>query len=114
MVPIRSEDMLQTFYHVTKKENVESILKNGLIPQIGERSKLMDEEEAIFLFPNYHECENALFNWLGEIYEGYEGELVSLEVFLPAKFGQEKVLDWEWLIRKPIPPAYIRFFKNEG
>lgn len=37
-------------YHVTKKENVESIMKNGLIPQIGKNSILVGEAKPyIFL-----------------------------------------------------------------
>ena len=32
-------------YHVTTEENVKSILKNGLIPKIGERSQLVGETE---------------------------------------------------------------------
>ena len=32
-------------YHITTKENAKSILKNGLIPKIGERSQLVGETE---------------------------------------------------------------------
>lgn len=32
-------------YHVTTEENAKSILKNGLIPKIGERSQLIGETE---------------------------------------------------------------------
>lgn len=32
-------------YHVTTEENAKSILKNGLIPKIGERSQLVGETE---------------------------------------------------------------------
>ena len=38
--------MKKYLYHVTDDEHAEMILKNGLIPQIGERSKLACEKEA--------------------------------------------------------------------
>lgn len=38
------------FYHVTDKKNVDSILKNGITPQIGENSKICEEStQAIYL-----------------------------------------------------------------
>lgn len=44
-------ELVQTRYHVTPKRNVKNILRKGLVPQIGERSK--DAEEplpAVYLF----------------------------------------------------------------
>lgn len=35
------------FYHVTKTENVDSILMHGLIPQIGENSKSVNEKDDV-------------------------------------------------------------------
>ena len=70
---------MKTFYHVTKKESLESILKNGLIPQVGERSIQLDEEPGVFLFPSLDSLDNAMMNWLGEEF-GDEVELVALKV----------------------------------
>lgn len=42
--------MQKYYYHVTTEENTKEILKNGLIPQIGEHSKIVGEtEKAIYL-----------------------------------------------------------------
>lgn len=42
--------MQKYYYHVTTEENAKEILKNGLIPQIGEHSKIVGEtEKAIYL-----------------------------------------------------------------
>ena len=36
-------------YHITNKRNVESILKNGIEPRIGYRSKGLEDEPVICL-----------------------------------------------------------------
>ena len=66
---------MKTFYHVTLLENWKSIKENGLIPKIGELSKLIDEtQKRIYLFPNIEDMENALYNWLGETINDLYGE----------------------------------------
>lgn len=105
---------MPTLYHATPISNYESIQKEGLIPQIGERSFKLDEQAGVFLFPNYEDCENALLNWLGEEFEDVEEEVITLEVTLPETFLLEESVDWEKISRKMIPPEYIKFYKNEG
>lgn len=51
---------MRTFYHVSEKKNLESIMKNGLIPQVGERSKEFNEAPSVFLFPTKDDTELAL------------------------------------------------------
>ena len=46
-------------YHVTLISNLESIMANGLIPQVGALSEMVGEQPGVFLFPNYADCENA-------------------------------------------------------
>lgn len=61
--------MYKKFYHVTPTENVESIRSQGLIPQIGFRSKLVNEQyPLVYLFGSRIEMEEALMNWLGECF----------------------------------------------
>jgi hypothetical protein len=68
-------------YHVTLMSNLVSILDSGLIPQIGENSKELGEtEDRVYAFIDKDSTENALLNWLGEIYEDMEVDLVILEV----------------------------------
>ena len=57
----------ETYFHVTEKKNLKSILSKGLVPQIGTLSqKLGEDRKAIYLFATELEMENALANWLGE------------------------------------------------
>lgn len=81
------------YFHVTPKKNISSILENGLIPQIGERSLEIGEQiEAIYLFPNFEEMDNALYNWLGEAFEDEE-ELLILQIDLPDDFPVYREID---------------------
>jgi hypothetical protein len=103
------------FYHATVKGNLESILKKGLITQVGERSKKVGEEPAVFLFRTYEDCTNALGNWLGEEFHEFEPyqEVISLEINLPNNFPLEDSVEYEKISRQIIPPQFIRFYKNE-
>ena len=105
--------MLELF-HVTPKSNLESILTNGLIPQIGERSKEMEIEPLVCLFASYEDCENALCNWLGESFDELEEELITLKVVLPNTVRIEQTTEWEYVSKQTIAPCFISFFKNEG
>lgn len=106
--------MISTLFHVTPISNLESIMKNGLIPQAGERSEKLEEDPGVFLFPTYDDCENALFNWLGEEFDELDEEVVTLKVELPKHFPLEETAEWERCSRQTIEPKYISFYKNEG
>lgn len=99
---------MKTVYHVTKKENFNSIMEKGLIPQIGERSELLNEKEGIFLFPSIEDMETALQQWLSWEFED-EDELYSLEINLPLDFPLEKTVEFERVSRLPIEPNYIKY-----
>lgn len=61
------------FYHVTPTRNVENIQKNGIIPQIGERSQMIQEPiPQVYLFHSRDDLATALGNWLGELYNDSE------------------------------------------
>lgn len=102
------------YYHVTMKENMESILENGLIAQIGCNSEFMYEEEnSVFLFVSVEAMKDALSSWLNMCFE-QDWELVSFEVELPDDFRLFKTNnEWEMRSVLNIPPAYIRFYDNE-
>lgn len=71
-----------TFYHVTPARNVPSILRNGLTPQIGDRSKQISESPAVFLFPSMEDAEDAVGGWLGDEFDDRE-PLALLRVTIP-------------------------------
>lgn len=86
-------DKKSRYYHVTPKRNIASILADGLIAQIGERSEeIGEQQEAIYLFPNVEEMNNALANWLGECFEEEE-ELIILQLDLPDDFPVYREVD---------------------
>lgn len=106
------------FYHVTLKNNLDNILKNGLIPQIGTLSQAANETiNRIYLFPTIDDMNTALSSWLGETIDNIFGETTeccSLQINLPDNFPviQEDV-PYEAYSYIPIPPEYISYFKDE-
>ena len=103
---------MMELFHVTPAFNVDSILKEGLIPQVGERTATIQDGMGVYLFPNYEDCENALMSWLGEEFDE-EIPLVSLKVSLPIDFPLDEEVEWERISRIPIPASCISFYKNE-
>ena len=64
-------------YHVSLLRNLKSIMKVGLEPRIGERSKEIGEtEKAVYLFPTIDDMNCALGQWLGDWYNDEYGENV--------------------------------------
>jgi hypothetical protein len=103
---------MKTYYHVTPKENLSSVMKYGLIPQVGEWSKELNEGKAVFLFPTEADMEDALQNWLGDCFNE-DDELVSLEITLPDNFPiQNSTVDWEKISKSVIPPQYIHYLQE--
>ena len=74
------ESQGMTLYHVTPKKNVPSIIRDGLIPQVGDRSAAMAETPAIYLFPSREHAEDAVMNWLGDEFEDEELTLLKVTV----------------------------------
>lgn len=103
-----------TCYHVTKKENLPSILRNGIIPQIGERSSDCKEQfPYVFLFPSEEDKNTALSSWLGLCFDENE-ELVSLKLDLPDEFPiKAGDVEFEVLSEITIPSCYIVQIEDE-
>ena len=58
---------MNLFYHITSRRNLESIQKEGLLPQYGYLSELvMEQRSAIYLFKELDEVRYAMENWFGE------------------------------------------------
>lgn len=57
-------------YHITPAKCLGSIMQNGLVPAIGERSAAAREQEAaVYLFRTLMDAEDALMGWLGDEFE---------------------------------------------
>ncbi len=95
------------YYHVTKSNNVSSIMKNGLLPSVGDRSKKFNERPSIFLFRSRQDVEDAMMNWLGDELGDDPTTLLKIKIphniqVYPTSAGYERqVFDY-------IPPEYIQ------
>lgn len=103
------------YYHVTLLKQVPTIQKEGLIPQIGDRSKDFGEEEAaVYLFPSQEHMTDALENWLGEWFDSHYGPdepLAFLKVKLPDTIQvYDSDAEFEKLCKTVIPPNCISFY----
>lgn len=101
------------FFHVTKAENLPSILQDGLVPSVGSRSQAAKERHpAVFLFSSRDAMENALMNWLGEEF-GEDEELAVLQIDLSDSWSAYLHMDpdvgFETLCFRPIGPEQIQF-----
>ena len=93
-------------YHITEKQNIDSIIKNGLIPSIGNRSRVAgDEFKAIYFFDEIYSLEE----WMDFLYQNQDKD--SLEIL---RFNI-KNLKWyfhrknEFYITQIIPSEKIDF-----
>lgn len=103
-------------FHVTPASNLPAILKRGLLPRVGERSRDFGEPQPrVYLFPTLTDCDTALGQWLGEWFcdqedmAGEEVALVVLEVdsaWLPLETAVTEVA-FEVAIPERIPPCAI-------
>lgn len=100
------------FFHVTDKENLNSILQNGLIPQIGARAKEIGETaEAIYLFSDHKEMNNALYNWLGEAFDETDvGDLILIQIDFPKDKAPKADDFYETVYYDDIPVEYMTFY----
>ena len=96
------------FYHVTAARCLDTIMEEGLRPQVGERSEVMGENiEAIYLFTSREAMEDAVMNWMGDAYEE-DDELVVLEVSLEDGFELSGGFEVEAIVKQVIPPERLK------
>ncbi len=94
-------------YHVTPSENVENILKVGLIPSVGVASQQNGEEcPRIYLFTSLKWVKECIETWLGEVYWNKDLSVLSINS-TAKKLGGEKC-GGEVLVEKPIHPSLIK------
>lgn len=74
---------MNRYYHVTPYSNLDSIIRKGLIPQIGPLSKKQQElHAAVFLFNNEISAEDAIVNWYGDEFDE-DTKLAIIQVNIP-------------------------------
>ena len=101
-------------YHVTSKDNLNSIMKLGLEPRVPEDYGSDGDIKGVYLFKTKDDVENALDNWLGERIDEIEEESGKdyNEVILKVDIkGLEEYLidsvEYEWTCTTTIDPSRI-------
>lgn len=103
----------EAFYHVTPAANVPAIMRDGLVPRIGDRSAALGEQEAaIYLFPSIEAAEDAIMNWLGDEFEEDE-PMTLLRVNLPDHARTHEGADFEKVVLDAIAPENIEIEQSE-
>lgn len=103
----------QPLYHITPVENLSSIMTDGLLPQIGDRSAdLGGPEPAIYCFTSREACETALGSWLGDEFEGVD-ELAIIELQWPGDIEYSGV-GYEVLIKDVVPvDSFLQIYAED-
>lgn len=100
-------------WHVTPVENLESIISDGLKPAIGPRSAELGEKvEAIYCFDSPEDLENALSNWMGDVFDE-DQVLALLELDVPENALAGEGAGFEVVICSPIPVGNIRILSHD-
>ena len=98
----------QILYHVTPTRNLARIMRDGLLPKIGPRARLIQEPvKGIYLFHSAQDAEEAVMNWLGDQF-GEDTQLTLLAVQVPPGSAQVVGAGYETILTAVIPPQNIR------
>lgn len=104
---IESTETADTYFHITPTRNVRKIMRDGLTPKNGRRSRQIERIPAIFLFHSREDVENALTNWLGDEF-GESVQLALLEVTVPDDTARIAGAGYEAVITASIPASAIK------
>lgn len=95
-------------FHVTEQQLLPRILEEGLQPQVGPRSLEAGEQlPAVFCFTSREAVENALSNWLGELFDELTVALVILELDASPELPAHSDVAYERAIECRIPASSI-------
>lgn len=94
-------------YHLTPLAKIADILREGLVPQIGQRSKLAGETQpAIFCFHDLTQVEDALMQWIGDYFDEDE-PLAVLRIAAPDDVLIGEGAGYEVVVLTPINGSSI-------
>lgn len=101
------------YFHVTAASNLPSIQRDGLIPSIGPRSKECGETQpAIYLFGRLEDVENALMNWMGEIFP--DTDRVAVLAVPSDQISPTPSASYEVVVPHAIPASMIRVLMTDA
>lgn len=93
-------------WHATPTENLDAILREGLMPRIGPRSRDYGEiEPAVYLFPDLAAVEAGASSWMEDAF-GPEAALALLRVDLSG-WPDVSAAGFELVCRSPVPASRI-------
>lgn len=103
-------------YHIATVDNIESIIKNGLVPKCGLRSKSVeDNKKAIYFFDSLY----SIDNWIDELYKNKsikELELLRFNLKRRKWFFKDAEIG-DFYLTRPINNTnidYLRIYDNNG
>lgn len=97
-----------TYYHVTAKRNLKKILKDGLVPKVGARSKKLRETPGVYFFTDLVEARDGVSNWLGDEFSD-RTTLVCLKITPPKhiEFTLDPEICGHAISSERVPPEWI-------
>ena len=101
-----------TVYHVTHARNVPSIMANGLMPSVGDRTAAAEDERAVYVFPSIEYAEDAIMNWLGDELDEDE-PIAILSLTVPRAWLIDQGVAYERTMHHTVPPEMIKIVREE-
>lgn len=104
------DDMIDVI-HVTRYDNLKSIMREGLKPSIGENSADFGEEKPyVHLFIDMDHAEDAVANWDMPSWENEDEELIAITLSIPKSWTipDSKLENSVLLVDRTIPPSMIK------
>jgi hypothetical protein len=102
-------------YHVTPTRNLGRILRKGLLPRRGPRSRDAKERiPAIYCFPDQASMEEGSAQWFFDLFAEVT-PLTLLGITVPADVHVKSDVPWERHLLVPIPPNHLQVLdRNYG
>ncbi len=100
-------------YHVTPTRNLFRIMREGLAPRIGPRSRRLGEAvAAVYLFEDADSLQDALDNWLGDEF-AEDAMLALLRVEVPAGTRLAEGAGFEMAAIDALPPECLSVLSRD-
>ncbi len=99
------EYLNESYYHVTRSENVPLIMKGGLMPS---KPDDMQDVEGVYLFKSVEDAEDAVANWLGDRFDEEEKlTLLKIDPNGVDELFDDAIAGFEVVSKSDISPEFI-------
>lgn len=98
------------YYHITERQKINQILEEGLVPMIGENSRIAMEKEPVVCLCD----ENSLARWMIMLGRGNEDviEVDADDLVMGSDFSTSVPDDAEYRLKERIEPSRLRRTEN--